>query len=296
MVLNNKDLTNDYKNYYIYKFQLAQKHYSNLRKLSLRRKLKSLKKYDFDTDLYFVSFQTLSPSITISLIENNIIYKFRTSDIINVINKSLCHSPNFFSEPLYIKNPHTNLPFSICNLYNIYFKLQSSNYMMPILFQQYFASNFNLNEFKNNNECLIRDKSIKFFLSTSSEAEKVEYIFRMLYSHADCVEFTIHQLFPRKRLIEVFCKLLKPYLFEVYSLNPYTRNYSNLYLQTELVRFSQLNPDFGKRIWVKRKRGIYRGRYYFTFNETVNTINQIYQTNNAAYNDDSEASDYQEDS
>ena len=295
MVINNKGISSAYKTYYINKFTNAQKHYSNFRKLALICKFKSLKKYDFDTDMIFIPFDNLQQTILITLIENNIIYKFRISDLINVINKSLCNAPNFFSEPNHIRNPHTNLPFSVYNLYNIYFKLKTSNYLMPILFQQYFVSNFNITNFKNNNECLIRDKSICFYIANSDENEKVECIFQMLYSHADCVEFSIHQLFPKNRLVEVFNPFLKPYLLEIYSLNPYVKNYNHLYIRSELIRFSQLNPDFGKRIWIKRKRGLYRGRYYFTFNEIVNTNNQIIDSNNSSYLDEeSDISDYAE--
>ena len=124
LILNNNSLLVHEKEYYLIKFYKAQKHYSNIRKFAAMFKYKYSKQFEMDTDLCFNKFNKLNKSILISLLENNIVYKFRISDLINIINKSLSNSPNFFAEPSEIKNPYTNLPFSHANLYNIYFKLR----------------------------------------------------------------------------------------------------------------------------------------------------------------------------
>ena len=268
VVLSNKKLQNQDKKYFLIKFSRAQKTYSCFRKLAMKFKYKHSKKFEIDSDLCFIKFSDLSKTITISLLENNIIYKFRISDLINIINKSLSNSPNFFAEPYQIKNPYTNLPFSNANLYNIYFKIRQTDYIMPLLFHLYFISNFNLTDFKNNNECYIRDKAIDNVVRNGTIIEHYEYILKMFYVHYHCIVFTIDSHFPKSRIVEVFKKLLKPFLLEEYSLNPYVKEFNKVHIEFNLTLFSQLNPDFGKKIWV-RKRRPNQSIMYYCFNDRV---------------------------
>lgn len=268
IVLIDKNIDTYDKIYFLNNFSNAQKIYSSLRRFANKYKYKHLKKFEIDTDLCFNSFNTINKNITINLIENNIIYKFRISDLINIINKSLSHSPYFFSEPYDIKNPYTNIPFSYFNLYNIYFKIKETNFIMPLLFNLYFLSNFNLTHFKNNNECYIRDFVINNFIKNATTDELHYYIMKMFYSHFTCILFDIDRDFPKNTVVKVFKKFLKSYLLEEYSLNPYVKEINKSNLDFKLTMFSQLNPNFGKKLWIKKRR---HGEVvmYYTFNDTV---------------------------
>jgi len=277
IVLMNKNISQLDRDFLLYKFSNAQRIYSCFRKLAINFKLKYSKKFEVDTDLCFQPFSNFKPHILITLLENNIVYNFRLSDLINIINKSLSHSPMFFAEPYQIKNPYTNIPFSIANLYNIYFKIQQTNYIMPILFQQYFNSNFILLDFKHNNECYIRDKAIDYFMIDSSIDEKYNYILRMFYKHYTCILFTIDDSFPKYKLVNVFNKYLKLFLKEEYSLNPHIKQINKVQLDYLLTTFSQLNPNFGKKLWIK-KRHERRSVNCYVFNEHVIESSDIIQT------------------
>jgi hypothetical protein len=85
-----------------------------------------------------------------------------------IIKKSLTNSPNFFSDPSECKNPYTNIPFNKSTLYNIYFFMKRSAFIMPQLFEQYFISNFDIKLFQYENECLIRDFAIKRYIYSSN--------------------------------------------------------------------------------------------------------------------------------
>jgi len=254
VILKDKELTIVEKNHFLQKFSKAQLHYSSFRKLAKLFKLKRYREFEIDTDLCFQPFSNLNKSMLISLLENNILYKFRISDLINIANKSLSHSPYFFAEPCSIKNPYTNIPFSTANLYNLYFKIQETNYIMPFLFHLYFVSDFNLNKFKNENECYIREAAINNFIINSSIDEQHEYILKMFYSHYNCILFRVDTHFPKHRLVAIFKKFLKPFLLEEYSLNPYVKELNKAFLEYNLTLFSQLNPDFGKKLWIRKRR------------------------------------------
>jgi len=269
IILKNKNIFNFEKEFFLLEFYKAQKTYSAFRKLAIIYKFKYYKKFEIDMDLCFTKFSDLNTSILITLLENNIIYKFRLSDLINIINKSLINSPDFFASPHEIRNPYTNLPFSLSNLYNIYFKLKKSNLIMPILFDLYFRSNFNLDKFKNENECFIRDKYIDYFIKSGSINEHYEYIMKMFYVYHNFIYFTIHPLFPKKSIAKVFKSYLKSFLLREYSLNPNIRDKYHIHLEYKLALFSQLNPDFGKKIWIKKRRNNQLKLYYY-FNDNVN--------------------------
>ena len=268
MIIKNNLLSNCEKDYFIQKYSSAQNTYSAFRNLAKIYKIKYCKKFEMNADLCFNEFSTLKPSILISLIEDNVLYTFRVSDIINIINKSLTNAPMFFADPYDIKNPYTNLPFSLCNLYNIYFKLKDTSYIMPILFQLYYNANFNLNKFKNENECFIRDKAIDNFIITGSFDEKYIQILRMFYVYHKNISFKIDTYFPKEKLVYIFKKYLKSFLLEEYSLNPHVREVNKIQLEYNLTLFSQLNPNFGKRIWVKRRKTSEPHSYY-RFNDMV---------------------------
>ena len=268
-ILNNKSLNDNIKNYILYKFSRTQFIYSQFRKLVYIFKFKRIKKFNIDSDLHFISFSTLNKNNVINLIENNILYKFHIPNLICLINESLSNSPDFFSEPLEIKNPYTNIPFSISNLYNIYFKIKETNFIMPILFHQFFVSNFNLIIFKNKNECLIRDVAIKKFCKNASLDDKHYYLLKMIYKHNDYVLFELDNNYPKKKLVEIFDKYLEDFLYEEYSLNPYIKYTCKEKLDNELYSFSKKYPNFGKKILVK-KRNLYGDIYYYYYNDLIN--------------------------
>ena len=230
-----------------------------------------------DTDLCFVKFSELSPKILITLLDNNMVYIFRISDLINIINKALTYAPHFFAEPYEIKNPYTNLPFTINNLYNIYFRLLNSSFIMPMLYHLLFLSNFDLTRFKNENECFIREKTIENFMSYASIDDKHYQINNMFYTHYKSVTFMIHSHFPREKLVSVFNKYLKSFLSEEYSLNPFIRETNKSYLAHSLSLFSKLNPAFGQRVYIKKRRSSGVSTTQFTYNDTVNEDNSLAQ-------------------
>lgn len=280
IILESKTLAHTLKEYYFDKFSYSQRIYSILRKFSTKMKFKYVQKFEISTDLCFTLFRNLNSKIIIHVIEDNILYKFRISDIINIINRSLSNSYEFFAEPNSIKNPYTNLSFSVSNLYNIYFTIKRSNFNMPILLHQYFMTNFNLLTFKNTNECLIRDKAIDNFMTEATINDKYNYINKMFYVHYEYILFDIDPLFPKKKLVDAFEKYIKLFLLQEYSLNPHVRDISRLKLQSHLNIFSQLNPQFGKRIIGRRRRNNLNSNYSFRFNDSINDLS----SNNRSYN------------
>ena len=87
---------------------------------------------------------------------------FSADERIELINNSLLSSIEYlYPCPVEIKNPYTNIPFLKSTLYNIYFIIKNSTFNMPVLYNIYYACNFDLKIFYYDSESLLKDILIK---------------------------------------------------------------------------------------------------------------------------------------
>jgi hypothetical protein len=255
-VLTNMYIDKDRRESMLEVFSKTQRTYRGFARLALLYKVRHSKTYNVDTDLCFNSLTALSEKIITNIYDDasRTIYKFRISDIINITKSALSNAPSFFTEPLSIKNPYTNLPFSISQLYHLYFVVKESPYIMPSLFHHFFELNFDLDEFADRHEALIRDESIKIFLITSTCDQKYFHIVKMITLYDEhFININIHPNFPVEKLVEGLSPFLKDYLYGVYSLNPSLRFHARRHLRTSLIRFAKLNPSYGRKVFRRNR-------------------------------------------
>jgi hypothetical protein len=160
--LDNIFIENDVKYFFMKNIQKIQKTYFALNKFAFHYKFKK-SKIIVNEDLYLNLIDEKAKN-SISIYQDNSIYKFILSDLVNIINNSLSNSSYFFSEPLPCKNPFNNIPFNKSTLYNIYFTVKKYNMVVSELFHFYFLSNFNLTKFKEDYETFLRDYVIKNYV------------------------------------------------------------------------------------------------------------------------------------
>ena len=184
----------------------------------------------------------------IEILQNNKIYLFTRPDIINIMNAALSHSPNFFCEPLPIKNPYNNIVFRKSDLYNFYFFLRSGMYIVTDLIQNFFLSNFNIYLFQKNNEYVIREYYIKNYVETTPPDSLCLDIKYMLHTLNISKKIYIHSEFPKNTLVQIMQPYLLLYYQSIYSIDLYKRNVCTHDLLTSLVKFINYNPQFGRKI------------------------------------------------
>ena len=117
-------------------FRDVQKHYRAFALFVNIWKYKK-SKIQIEHDLYLTPLNRNNRNV-FSLLQQGKIYLFTASNLVNSITTSLSNAPNFFAEPLVLKNPYNNVPFSKSDLYNMYFFLKQSTILMPTLFHNYF--------------------------------------------------------------------------------------------------------------------------------------------------------------
>ena len=183
------------------------------------------------------------------LFQNNSKYLFVANDLINIINTNLSHSPNFFCDPLWIKNPYNNIELSSTDLYNIYFFLKLKMCNVPILFELFFKSKFCLKLFAYDNECVIRSIKIDDYVKSSDNPTLYKSIMVMLSTHKNIMHnIKIDKEFPRELLIKIMRPYLHLYITSKYAIIGTEKRYiAGMLLKKKLHDFAKFNPLFGRK-------------------------------------------------
>jgi hypothetical protein len=242
---NKKELFIDY-------FCKVQKTYKALNKLMYIYKFKN-SKIVVNTDMALNEIDINQKNI-ICIFQDDVKYLFNVNDLINIINTSLINNHLFFSEPLCVKNPYNNLPFSKSTLYNIYLFIKFKTHFLPVLFFHFFYCNFNLECFKKKHEYLLRQYSIENYVFKSPSNILIKEINLMIKSFNDnCRKckmkyvILIDEDFPSDKLIKIMRPYLLIYINSNYSLLPYKKIELRNMLKVLLIRFNRFNPQFGRK-------------------------------------------------
>jgi hypothetical protein len=251
-----ENLDNDVKSYYhlylndildhgenLIGYYIRAKKMSNaFTKLQRIWKWKKAIKYDWNTDLCMVyDLDDLPKHKVVAILSNNTIYKFRISDIINIWSESLVHREGLFASPQNPKNPHTNTPFKIHNLYNLYLAICDSRFHIPLPIGAIFKCLFVLYKFKQKYFPLLRERIIALYYKDASDYEIYEYIHTMLdklRAEIGSVYLSSMPTRAEKQLIIVkMRRFVFLYLKMTLSCNPGIRNVSREILIEKLNAF-----------------------------------------------------------
>jgi hypothetical protein len=190
----------------------------------------------------------------ISILQCNSKYLFSINDLINIINTSLTNNYHFFSEPLCIKNPYNNLPFTKSCLYNIYLFILYKTYFHPDLFFKFFWCDFNLSSFVKKYEVLLREIFINNYVYKSHSNLLFNEITKMIkYFNKYCKKsklnnnIYIDKDFPKNILIKIMQPYLQVYFTSIYSMIPNIRFETNIFFKKIMIKFNNFNTQFGRK-------------------------------------------------
>jgi hypothetical protein len=190
------------------------------------------------------------------LFQNNYKYLFDIHELIKIINNSITNVDFFFNSPKPVKNPYNNVILNKSTLYNIYFFIRFNTLIFPELFYYYFKANFNLTNFVKKNQHILRNHTINTSVNNDTYTV-IDYIDNMIYEYNISVtnkkrQINIDNDFPSELLINIMKPYLKLFLISKYSLLYSERIESKKLLKKKLYKFSNFNPYFGRKIFIKR--------------------------------------------
>ena len=239
---------NAMKNETLDAFCIAQRRYFALVRFIRIYRIRTAKA-TIQTDL------TLNPIDTnhknsIMVHQNNTNYWFVLSDLMTHIEIALTNSPNFFPEPIPIKNPYTNIPFTKSALYAVWFQLRASTYRMPSLFQHYVLCDFDIHMFRIRCEMEIRERFVRRFVYRADEDELFAELEELFIACGKDFDPNI----PKAPLIQI----MRPYLYlyligNVLALGLEKRARALLQLKRRMRELYKFNPAFGRFMILKKK-------------------------------------------
>tara|TARA_B110000285_G_scaffold92933_1_gene106349 strand:- start:948 stop:2411 length:1464 start_codon:yes stop_codon:yes gene_type:complete len=253
---SNLFLTKEQRNLLTDYFCTAQKTLYGLNRFARIIKYKKYIHYCSATDLCLEPLSNMNSRFIIPIHQGKTIYKFRIHDLVRLIENGLIYAPDLFSDPQIAKNPYTNLEFSICHLYQIYFHMVEIKMKIPTIFHLYYISGFDMTVLLDNYESVLRDKSIQKNTEGMDEDDKYDEILDMLDKHKRVMKSIIIQdNFPMEKTVEQFQHVLLNFMYSKYSYNPSLKLKKRRRVISQLIQINKENPLFG-RVIVKLRRRI----------------------------------------
>jgi hypothetical protein len=262
------------KNKFMNNISTTQRAYRGFSKLSQIYKHKT-SKLQITTN---VMYDDIIPNHrdTIELYHEGSRYLFTKYDLTRIINTSLVNSPYYFAEPLIIRNPYNNVPFSKSILYTIYFRMMENPLKFPILFHNFVWLDFDLHLFRSENECLIREQYFRDYIYNTTEGTIINEMRNMIKMYYP-TKIIIPRDFPAKDLI----RILRPYYYlhlvsqyHIYGLEK-TRMATD-YLNDKLYELYVYNPKFGRINYTKKTPNMSRVKK-FNMDSPQFTMNEAYK-------------------
>ena len=199
----------------------------------------------YNTDDLYMNTIHAGQKNTLTLLQNNTKYIFQIRELIGTVNTALSNSCHFFLEPIICKNPYTNIPFDKSSLYNIYFAVRSSTFIMPPLLHKYFLSDFHLSEFSIMNQHTMNQEYLRTYVDNNCAKDVRDIVKDMFDDHR--ITMKINKSFPKDKLFTIMKPYLHLYFISNYSLNEYKKRLHYKQLHRKLHEFFTFNPNFGRK-------------------------------------------------
>lgn len=232
-------------------FGKGMRAYLGFSMLARRYKIAKAKDSGMTTDLFGEELEHLPPHTVISMYDDatRSNYRFRVSDLLRIVNSSLCNSPGLFSMPLWPRNPFTNLPFTEAQLLNLYEHVRRSRLPMPLILQEFIRHGLDLDAFSEEMEPMIRNRAVRALVRNADVENKAKLIRDMMDDVGSVVgASSIDEDFPDQALVDALGRYLEDYLMSMYSICPGKKAVSIKRCGVGLKRFYRRNPTFGRRI------------------------------------------------
>ena len=179
----------------------------------------------------------------IKILENNKIYKFDYFEMIKHIKKKIYYHEYFYVMSNVPTNPYTNCPFLLHNLYNIFFQLFRSDYLIPIGLRVYFNMNFDIDKFIDRHSYNIKLYILNEAYFTMPINEKYKIMQDMFIKLKKKIFLNISN----EKLFDIFKHQVKEY-FKVLHMPSWCSKVMLYQIKQNIQCYHKHYPNTGKKI------------------------------------------------
>jgi hypothetical protein len=246
MIVENLFISDKNKHEFLVNFSRFQKTINGFKKLvKIWRIKKKCIVYPNTTDLKGNDLTDCKPHLLIDLIEDNTIYSFYIHDLLKMWNIALKQRMYVIEQPTTLKNPYTNLEFSITNLYNIYYKALFNGIRRPAIVEMHFHCNFSIKMLLCTYGAQLREWAVTEYSETNDIS---------LYNELIGVYSDYGHLLPKLRVsdsfsvkikmrqIEIYKPIIQAYCFMAYSNNSHLISQFNTIFFSLVEAYSRETP------------------------------------------------------
>lgn len=239
----------------------TMKFYMGMSKLIHIAKLRYQHRYN-DKNL---CLQEINKDKSIILNENNTNYVFEYCELYKICKGALTYTDESHRLSIQkIKNPYTNLPFSLHNIYNIYFTLEQNN-KLPYVFKVFYKLNFNIRRVYTDYNFIFLKEALKLKYNNFNINQKCSIICAMVEDY----DYGSFANLSEKILIYLFDNIGRTY-FIMNELDE--QSYTDLYdfdrkISKCLCLTQNKYPKLGRKIYYRNPDTSYS--YYIYVNPTL---------------------------
>jgi len=205
--------------------------------------------YPNTTDLKGNDLSDYKSHLLIDLIEDKTIYSFYIHDLLKMWNITLKQRMYVIERPTKLKNPYTNVVFSLTNLYNIYYKALFNGIRRPPIVDMFFNCNFSIQSLLYSYGSQLREWAIIDYIEPDHEDV-------CLYDELISVQRDYGHLLPNLRVdkrfsdsikirqIKIYKPIIQAYCFITYSNNGHLISKSNTLLSFLIEAYQRETPRF----------------------------------------------------
>ena len=248
MFLENPFVNGANKEKFMESFSRFQKTINGFKKLvRLWRIKKKCIVYPNTTDLKGNELSDYKPKLLIDLIENGTIYSFCIHDLLKMWSIALRQRICVIERPTKLKNPYTNLAFSLTNLYNIYYKALFNGIRLPPLVDMHFHCRFSIQLLLHTYGSQLREWAITDY----AENEELSLYNELIGIHSDygylLPKLRVDESFSdsiKIRQIKIYKPIIQAYCFMSYSNNSHLISKFNILFFRLVDAYRKETPRF----------------------------------------------------
>jgi hypothetical protein len=268
--------------------QIYYKHRNALLFFKERILRKKSEHFDYNYSIGMEPLSDYKEMDKINMRLNERLYTFVLEDLHNIIKTAITNTSYLSVMPSKIKNPFTNIPFTLGQLYNIYlhFRYQKKFRVSNIVYS-FWKNNFDYESFILENNFMLRKKAVRDHINEISHNELFDYVLDIMYVYKNLFSWNI--VITDSTDIKKVSNIFKTAIFHFLCIDqfndPPTKSFFQKSLRNEIAYIDKEHKFFERQVIKLRRRPRISNNFVNSslFTQT-NELPQLFPFSHSGYN------------